>query len=574
MKTKYFTNWLWEWYEGPDQSVQKKLRKEWKIAGILLVVLLFFINFWTFDYSINVRGFLLLKQYLVDFFQPRMVDTNHTNILQKSFEYLLISLSYVFLGTVSGFLLAIITAWISVKSKRWYWGGLIEFGVIVLWSLPVAFFIQVIQIGFSIYNAALLIFIWFSWLWLHRYFKQMLHTIDWINYHRLKHLYRYSSLKSFWYGVLPQIKQNLFLYFWYSIEANLNWLSLLSTLGVVGLGSLINDNISKSPQQFQYLMIPLLVLISTVLIFEVLIIVYEKQLKINMLQNTQLDLNNPETFYKQAQKINWFWLTSIILAIGFVIYGLTNIDYSTVDTISIQRTLTSFILFDETIFVRDWSGENPFVAIILILRQAFNIWVVMMIFGILVGVVSGTQILKQKWVRYLILTINTYIRIIPSILVFYFINPLLNTVTAVNFIIITQGIAELAKKINAALHQINHELITQYRYQKYSRNWILWQYIFPTIMPQIKIYAYSHWISIIRKLIVFGIFGGGSVIGIKITNYNNINNLSKVGAYYFAIWMTFFLFDVFINAQLITKIKILGTYCYQKIKTTKWLFGS
>lgn len=112
-----------------------------------------------------------------------------------------------------------------------YWIAIpIKFIIIVLRLLPELFFIYLFQISADKTLAINLIFSWFTWLWLHEYFSQVIENANFEIFYWLTKI-KQNKFTAFFKEIWPQISPKILNYIFYAFESNIRWSTILSKLG-------------------------------------------------------------------------------------------------------------------------------------------------------------------------------------------------------------------------------------------------------------------------------------------------------------------------------------------------------
>ncbi|TPE57191.1 ABC transporter permease, partial [[Mycoplasma] falconis] len=248
------------WKEGFEYNQIKKHKPflfRWKVLFYLFLIGLVITGLIIVNFSITTSGVNLFFKNLKDFFSPKLYVSEYGNInmFSISFRFLWYSIKVIFLGTTIGILFAFITAYFSnYQMNNKYVVIIFKALIIFLRLFPELFFIYFFTMSFDKSLAINLIFIWFTWLWMHEYLSQSIENCNFtIFYHLIK--IQKSKFKAFRQEIWPQFRIKFFNYSFYAFESNIRWSAILSTLGFGGIGSLINP--ASLTNYFNQILIPL-----------------------------------------------------------------------------------------------------------------------------------------------------------------------------------------------------------------------------------------------------------------------------------------------------------------------------
>lgn len=547
--------------------VSKKTNKEtswvvkpiWKRILIFLLTAILITLFGLLDWRLsNNFGVNLFLKNITSFFSFDSTSTfsgEHNNWL-ISLNFLWTTLKTTIVGTFIGFLLAIITSFLSnniISNKYLSYGqkGIILF----IRSFPELIFINFFTLAFFPEAAAIMIFIWFTWLWLHKYFLEAIENIDLLPF-RTSVLQGNSKPRAFTKEVISRLAPRFSVLFLYSFESNIRWSSVLSALGVLGVGSLINYAGSRDTT-FSQLGIPIFIIFVFMIIFEIVSKISKKYLFVSI--NQKIKTKNYE---KLAKRVNIQKLVKI-----FIWFCLTSLTIYIFSTINFRMTSLEHVYqFFNQIFTPDWSvfdlnssstDSNPFLQILQLFNFSLLSLAITTAFTFLFLYFTIWNF-RNKKVTIMVRLFVTLIRLIPIITFIFLINPLfLNSLTLLVLVLGFCTSSELTKKTYEIIDNIDIELINNLKFNGYSNRIIFFKYIMPTVKSDfLGLLIFSFEIGI-RNAITFSIFSNSDLkIGHFI--YSHLNSLrfrpDKAMAYVWISMFTIFFVNI-IASYLKTKLK-------------------
>ncbi|MBN0919595.1 PhnE/PtxC family ABC transporter permease [[Mycoplasma] gypis] len=543
------TNLFYYQYESSKNKTTKKIRPFWKhlflIALIALIIYIFTLN----NYSLNSEyGFDIFKTNIKRLFQFSNVSTEsgHGNLIHKTLSLLFQTLTFALTGSFLGFLFAIITSSLTCKNyTNKFWSFISRNLILLLRSVPELVFITVFSTVFYSGLALIMIFMWFSWLWLHKYFIESIDNLDTRHYY-ISLSQGNSKFKAFTKEVLPRLLNRFISLFLYSFESNMRWASLLATLGAPGIGILIKYGGSTS-RHFSELGIPLAVLLLVIITLEL----------INILMNKYVFEFNSKTlktydYKKLAKTIDWrFWI-KILLFIFVVIVSFYTIFTTTFKTFP-SEYINSFF---KEIFNPNWKvfdlnssliSKNP----ILMLIQALfmSVFILVLSFGIVLLIIPfANKKTSNIFVVFIVRILNSVIRLIPVIVLFYIFSPVFNSYGSLILIILAiHSSSSITKQLSEIIDSVDEEVITNLKMQGWSRFRIYIRYILPTIKLDLISYAVFYFEMAFRNVITYSaVIGQDFNLGYNMYNFlqPKSNNIGNAAAYFWIITLTIFSINI------------------------------
>lgn len=528
-------NWLFNWYvNDKNQITKKQLRLEYKILLLLFVLALsiYLLVFSSYGYNPpGIRFFLINIRQLFGFKNSSFLIVNR-NLVGLSFEWLWLTIKLTATGTILGNGLALVTAFLGAKKlKNWWWGITIRLGILFLRAFPTIIFSLLFTSTYNAELAGILIIFWVSWLWLHKYFIEIFENLD-LSFYRSARSLGSNFFLAFKNEIYFRIKDRIYSLFFFSFESNIRWISLLAALGVPGIGQLIYEPI-VSNVSWTEISIPLLILISFSLLLEFFSVILNKYL-IKLPSKT---LSKRYSIYSQQFRWQTILLYGIFLLFVIVmIYQLITVRYTLKPGISF---LDSF----SRMFFLDWAkayafdSASPLFETLVVLQQALAIILFVFVFGFVFAILQNERI-NHVIFAFFIKTLLTILRILPGILFFYLINPIVDNAVSTTIITLTIiSVTNISKQLSLSINHINFAIYYQYKLEHKNYLWIVTNYIYPQIKKdRISLFSFE-FENIIRHVIFFGIFGSSALGGFIQTLFNR-KLYSDLGTY---IWPVIFL---------------------------------
>ncbi|MGY6172408.1 ABC transporter permease subunit [Candidatus Mycoplasma pogonae] len=516
----------------------------WKIwvkkIWFLVLFILFIWAIYSIFSSINYLGVELFQENLTKLFSfENNVLYPSYNLWSLSLQMILKTLQYVFLGTTSGFVLAVFTAFLAARNFwKTKWKYLIKIIILALRAFPALVFLMAFQMMFSKDLAAVFILFWFSWLWLHKYIINIYENIVTKNYWFLYYKTN-SKLLAFYKEIFPRVLNRLIALFFYSIEANLLWTTILSGVGLTGIGNLISQTYQEPNVGFEALGIPLFSLIFTIIFFEIIILLLNRfVLKVKTRHNLKIAILP----YKKMTKI----VLLIIILILFISLA-TMIEYKTYFD---QNTWSYFknIFAPNLQLFSNWDWDNnPFLIFFLLIKQTYVIVYITFFASIIIGYFLNQKL--QKFYVYLFFKVlNAFWRVIPVIFWIFLLSPLFSypSYFITSLIIALNTSFYIGRKTSNIIDEINFRTYKNLKLKKWSNIKILLFFIWPSIKKDFYSLLFFELENILRSLVFLGFFGV-SLYGEKMYSYIELGpmrNLNNFFAYVWVLWTFLFVIEI------------------------------
>ncbi|BAP01149.1 ABC transporter permease [Mycoplasmopsis californica HAZ160_1] len=519
------------WNNKSNSSTSWKIHPIFKHLLVLFVIAIVFWAFYAQSSNFKWNNWSLVGQKIVKLFQFKnqsdyvtgSFSGEYTNLWVDSFKALWINIQNALTGTFIGFLLAVLTAYLSFsKGLNKYIAVIFKFLLLFLRAIPELVFILVISGTFRFEFSLLLVYSWFTWLWLHKYYIDILENTE-IRPFYVSLNQGNSPFKAFLKEIFPRVKHRFNALFIFSFESNIRWSSILGTLGLPGIGALIKYG-SSSTSLFAQLGIPLLVLVIFVAILEIANIFFKKYLF--EAKSREIKVKHKFSFanYEQLSKI--VNIRKIILSciylifVGITIYTLATTRYLTVNA----HNTVQFIKY---LFNPDFSGFSIFSNLtannpILIFWESFQFSTASFAICIILTLISiRLQSIKinKTYFAFSFRMLNVLIRILPTIVFIYLFLPLFTSAITIIFIVVgIHEMSSMSKQITEAIDSLDEEIIANMRLQGYSNNAIYFKYVLPSIKFDLISMSTFYFELIFRASITYSIFSENKLtIGTQIT---------------------------------------------------------
>ncbi|ENY68931.1 Alkylphosphonate ABC transporter, permease protein [Mycoplasmopsis bovigenitalium 51080] len=538
----------------------------WHIISILLISLIFIAlyNSWSSIRIENIKNVARKFQNLFIFSNKSTRLTNsltneYTNLFLDTIKSLWITIKVAIAGTFIGFIFALITAYGSFsKHNNKYFSFFLGVLMLVLRAFPELVFINVITKVFRNELSLLAVYIWFTWLWLHKYYLDMLNSFDLepyyiaINQGQSKH-------RAFINEVIPRIKNRLIALFLYSFESNIRWASLLSALSLPGIGILINYA-AKTTNFYSQLGIPMTLLILFVLLLELSNYLIKKYLLET--SSRQIKFNSKykfEIYTKLAKTINIRKIFNNLLILFFAIMSIFTLATTKIWLFDLSATKT----FIKVLFKPDFSHFNfrnldPRLNPVLLVWNSLQFTIaalsICIIFTMIFLRIQPLNI-NRKPVSIISKSIIIICRQIPSVVLIYLFLPMFaNPITIVILVIGFHEMYSKSKHLTQAIESLDSEVINNLKIAGYTNNQIFWKYVLPSIKYDFISLSMFYFELIFRNSITYSVFATGELhIGQAIETHLDLRVYEPAKAMSY-IWIaTFSILLINITGAIINK---------------------
>lgn len=555
-------NKFWKFkFPSKNQSSTWRLQNYWKGFLILIVIALVLWVVFTYDYKTNSSyGLEVFKNNIkkLFIFQDQSTFRDGGNLWLKSLSYLWSNLKLAISGTFIGFIFALISSFLANKNFVNKYVAYIGISLIfVLRALPEIVFITLISRSLESAEAVLfLVYIWFSWLWLHKYFAELYKDID-LKFYFLSIQMGNTKIKSFTKEVWPKFKNKALSLFLFSFESNIRWSSLLSSLGLIGIGLLTEHATKGGGSKISELLIPLIVLVSFILFIELLNYVFSKYVFVHFSFKFSNKKKNKELLLK-----NWQKYLIVILVLSVVIFSIwttSTLNYSFLKNNFFNAYLNNLFKPDYGVFsLNEFSIEkNPILQSFQTWAHAFFVFVIMcfFVFVILPFLVHSQQ---RKITVISFQTLIVIFRTVPVIVLFYIFSVLFNsTALVVLFLLGVHNSCSFLKQLSEYANNLNQTKINQLKLLGWNKRQIYFKHILPCLKIHI-ITLSTIYFEIIFKSVILYSFLSTTEFSLGGYMYSHLNaksyNPNKAFAYMWLIVLNILILNT-INYVIIRKIK-------------------
>ncbi|QSF13639.1 ABC transporter permease subunit [Mycoplasma sp. Mirounga ES2805-ORL] len=501
----------------------KKLLPAFKYVFLALLFLIPLVLLFFQNSELNENGsrefWIALKNFFVfsnqSHFLSGPLSDDTTNLWVLSFGLIYITIKYTIVGTFIGFILATITAILSFnKTTNKYFAFLIKYFVLFLRAIPELVFIGLFAKIYSRGIGLFLIYVWFTWLWLHKYYIEILENTDLEAYY-VSINQGNNKFKAFFKEIFPRVKNRFISLFLFSIEANMRWVSVLALLGVSGIGELIEFSRINPPGRFTELGVPILVLMMSISILEVLNILFKKYVFEVKSIKLKFDkkASKKEIYNKLSNKINWQKVITYFLFISISIYSIFVLTTTPIFKYNSSDAITFWNAFINPDFSSlNFKSMNFKENVLLMIFQsfAFSIITIFLIFLITILLIRWMSIrLNKTYISLLSRLLNTLVRLIPTIVYFFIFNPFFISPIFLLILIITiHEASSLIKQLTEAIDNLDEEVINNLRLQGFTNNKIFFRYALPSIKNDLISLLVFYFELVFRSSITYSVLAG------------------------------------------------------------------
>ena len=533
------SNLFFNTYSNDNQKI-KRIRPWIKIILIIGFISFFIYSLFNLDFATN-NGYDIFKDNIVKLFSFNNSDFSNYpshSILNISINFIWVTIKCSSLGTVLGFGLGIITSLFCFKLYlNKYIRFLIKGLIIFLRSFPFVAFIFLIQSSFEKELAATLIISWFTWLWANKYLTNIFDNTN-LNpyYNSIKK--GNSKIKGFFQEVYGRNSNQIFSVFIHGFESNIRWSTILGSLGIVGIGSFIMDNINTF--NYQNLGYPLLCIFVIIIFIETFFILYNKLI---IKENKKIKDKKLKYVIDYRKFIK---MMTIIILLIISIYSLITIKYNFSRIESLGIYLNDFFNIDFTVWTSSDKNINSWFMLFSLFKQSFIAISISLLFGFIISIFTSYLIIN-KYFSWFINIIIGFFRIFPVILLFYIFNPvIMSPLTIALLINCIHSTSKLSYQFSSRINEIPIKEIEKLKIKGKNIFWIIRYYIFEKIKKDIIDYSLFEFININRTIVVLGGLGT-SLIGSMINTYNYRNQYSKMYSYIWCLTIYYLTLEIILN---------------------------
>lgn len=205
------------------------------------------------------------------------------SLIQVSWELLLKTMEYTVIGTAIGFFLSLPTALLSARNinKIKWLNKIARLFMLVIRSFPPLIFAFFFSLGFSPALAATLTLTLFTWGTLNKLFYEEIESVNMESYNSMLSTGA-SPFMAFKETIFKEISSKFLSLILYQFELNLRFSTILGVIGIISIGTLVNDY--GTTGQWWFLGVPLAFIVGSVILLEAIsslmrIFVFEKNRK-------------------------------------------------------------------------------------------------------------------------------------------------------------------------------------------------------------------------------------------------------------------------------------------------------
>lgn len=195
--------------------------------------------------------------------------TKFTNesLIDVSWQLLIKTIEYTIIGTAIGFALSLPTALLSarnINNIKWL-NKLVRIIMLIIRSFPPLIFAFFFALGFSPAFAATLTLSLFTWGALNKLFYEEIEAVNMEAYNSMLSTGA-SSFMAFRETIFKEVSSKFLSLILYQFELNLRFSTILGVIGIISIGTLVNDY--GSTGQWWFLGVPLAFIVGSVILLE------------------------------------------------------------------------------------------------------------------------------------------------------------------------------------------------------------------------------------------------------------------------------------------------------------------
>lgn len=490
-------------------------------------------------------------------------DGNYENLFIETMKVLWVTIKLALTGTFIGFVLSLVTAYFSFATPTNKYSAFLVFAImLILRSIPELVFIQLFILSIQNELSLLLVYIWFTWLWLHKYYEELLVSVD-LEAYKISLMQGNSKTKAFFKEIYPRVKNRIIALFIFSFESNMRWASILGALTLPGIGKLIYYA-SKQITYFNELGIPLLVLMVFVLLLEVLNYIFKRYLfeaKTKVILPKK-DETKASYYNRLSKKAN---VRRIIIILIFVLFATVSIVTFATTSIKIHN-LDATKEFFKHVFNPDFSHfsfkstdvhHNPILLIWNSLQFSFASLFICIVLTI-ISIRLQSLNLNRLYVAATARSLNVLVRLIPTTVLFYtFFNIFPSPITLLMLVVSIHQMCSQSKQLTEVVDNLDIEIINNMQMQGYTNNQIFLKYVLPAIKVDFISMTIFYFELIFRNSITYYVLANQELhIG------RNINKYLDTRSYQPRIALSY----VWLSCFSILLINIIGRLIVRRVK--------
>ncbi|WP_223211520.1 ABC transporter permease [Mycoplasmopsis edwardii] len=491
------------------------------------------LNFFSHIYT---KGFVRLKHHLSELFKfnSQHPDLPGDSLWKLNLDYIWITLKTVTGGTITGLILSSITSYLSATNihKNREPSFILKFILVFFRAFPFVVFILLFKSIFSSFLAAWMIFCWSTWLWMHKYYLEIIESAE-TKYYWLDIKLGKSKLVSFYKNIYLSNRNRYVMNSFLSYESNVRWSAILGRIGIIGIGFWI-DTFSSD---FSYLGISLFYLFMVVFVIEIFMFLYNKYLKSYIHKRTK------DQDYWKSPIYNLTWIILLIVKIVFlVIYIISFVDLanSTINFTKFGKYLKDFYVFD-------------FSDIKVNYVYYLDYWVIFMktyvslYFAVLISIVFAfymSERINNVWVSFTFKVLLVVIKSLPVVVYFVLFNTFLEPVTSITIVLSLVAFRSLTKHFNSKINAFSNYELKLCSSLGFSTWWIYRKRILPEAFKDIRSLIVFEYENTFRNGISYGVFATITITE-KINDYQEKNLYGRIFPLILPAFLFFILLEIF-----------------------------
>lgn len=420
-----------------------------------------------------------------------------------SFRKMAETFEYTALGSLVGFVIAYFTAYGASYNlhKKKYFVYFSKITIFALRCLPVLFWMFIFKEAFDKLLCASLLLTWFTWLWLHKYLMDVFEASDTQNYQNDLLLGR-NKFKAFYKNISNKNKNKIVMLFLYSFESNLRWTTLLSGVGLTGIGELI-DRYSKDPDSFKYLGIPLFVLLINIIIIELFnILINYLMFKTPSIKANDKHKKIKLIFYRPNF---WIWLMLAFIIVLSII-ALVQIDWSVYHKEAVKSLWLDFTNPD---YSKAFSSSYDLFSLFWVLIKITTCVLFLSFLAAILIAFLANERLNKKYQVYFLKILLVFFRTFPVLVIFRLYAIVYDTNSNAAIMVLSlfyPTMASLSKFFIESINAIDDKDINNLRLKNWPNFKIFWNFILPKIKKDLFSYSTFRFELIFRNTITYGSF--------------------------------------------------------------------
>ncbi|BAH69868.1 hypothetical protein MBIO_0603 [Mycoplasmopsis fermentans PG18] len=554
---KYHYSWLFDIYVNSKNESYKKLKRWVKVTFILLILIICLYSLLSFDWKImDNNSVKQLKNDLQRLFTFNNINSSYpaNNLWILSLSFLWSTIQYTALGSLLGFLLALVTSYLASWNlhKNKILPIISKIIITLLRTLPIFFFVFLFTSSFDRLLSASLILTWFTWLWLHKYLCELWENSK-VNFYWNSILLGQNKFASFINNVSYRNKNKVIVLFLYSFESNIRWSSVLSTLGLFGIGELINNPLKSG--NYSVIAIPLLYLALILLILEI----YSLIINHLIFNPLKLEINNK---IKGLVRVKLYLIISFSLIFLTSVITLINIKYQF--NLDIFKSRWSELTYKANYSILKSESYSIFKELLITIKITIASIFLAFIFSIFASFFANDKT-NNKFVKIISKMLLAFFRTIPITLFFYLsINLYYSREVILILALSFTTMRSMSKFYTESINNIDQKLIGNYLLLNKNKITLYFEFILPRVIKDFYSYAAFRFELIFRNIINYGTFAAVG-LGARLNYYQNKNEWQKVGALILIFWLC--LISIELITTLIKYHKSITIWLKFKIKS-------